>query len=73
MRGCAQGCTCILEYDKPGPDVVELRGDVGRVEHDHGLTDNIGCEVRNGSILLFDGHNLEAGWKEEGFDRLSTV
>ena len=41
----------ILKYDKPGPDVLELCGNVGRVEHDHGLVVNIGCETRNGSIL----------------------
>ena len=67
------GPPAILECDKLSPDVVELHGDVGCVEQDHGLVVNIGCEARNGSILLFDGHKLEAGWKEESFDGLSTV
>ena len=41
------GSSGSLKYDKSGPDVLELRGDVGRVEHDHGLTFNIGWEARN--------------------------
>ena len=43
--------------------VVELRGDVGWVEHDHRLIVYIGCEARNSSILLFDGHDLLEGGK----------
>ena len=37
------GPSGILEHAKSGPDVLELRGDVGWVEHDHGLAVNIGC------------------------------
>ena len=46
----------ILEHGKPGPDVVELVGDAGWVEHyDHGLAVYIGREACNCPILLFDG------------------
>ena len=58
MRGVLPvGPPGILECTKPGPDVVELRGNVSCVEHDHGLVVNICCETCNGSILLLDGHN----------------
>ena len=77
MQDCVRGCTYwppgVLEHAKPGPDVFELCGDVGWVEHDHGLIVYIGCEACNSPILLLDGHDLKAGWEEESFDRFSTA
>ena len=64
-----------LEHDKSGLDVLDLCGDIGLVEHDHGLglVVHIGCEAGYSSVLFSDGHNLEACWNDEGFDRFSTA
>ena len=62
-----------LEHDKSGLDVLELCGDVGLVKHDHELVVHIGCEAGYSSVLFSDGHNLEACWNDECFDRFSTA
>ena len=62
-----------LEYGKPGLDVLDLRGDVGLVEHEHGLGVHVGCEAGNGLVLLPDGHDLEACGNEKSFDGFSTA
>ena len=63
----------ILEYNQSGLDLLDLRGDVGLVEHDHGLGVHVGCEAGYGFILFSDGHDLEACWNDEGFERFSTA
>ena len=62
-----------LQRGEPGLDVGDLLGNVSLVKHDHGLAVHIGCEAGDSLILLSDGHDLEACWNDEGFERFSTA